>query len=829
LTTAGGDARPARLQAAASAVLVVAAFVFTLWQLHPRLLLADTTPTGGDLAAHVWGPAYLRDHLLPDLQLSGWSFDWFGGFPAYRFYMVVPALLVVIVDTVVPYGVALKLVTVFGALMLPVAAWALGRLGGARFPVPPLMAVAALAFLFDETFTIYGGNLASTLAGEFSFSIALSLGVLYLGLLAAGVRTGRHLVTTAIVFAGAALCHGIVALALLTVGTAVVVAIYAAGRWRQGTAHAAVAVGLGTLLSACWVVPFVLDRRQLTDLGYPRRPSGPDDSYWQMLFPQPAWIDRLLVLACLAGLVGSIVRRRRLGIALAALTVVFGAWAVVQPSGLLWNARLLPFLYLSRYLLVAVGVVDLGAVAAAMLTRFSGRRPPRITNVAAAIGAGVAVVLLLLLQLQELPGGRTTHGVALEDGVVRASSTYRWGPISYSSGGDERPGFVDDWAAWDFAGLEGAPRYEEYAALAAAMDRLGHTRGCGRALWEDHPNLEEYGSAHALALLPYFTDGCIATMDGLFVESSPLTGHIALATAALSAYSADPITDLPYRHADLDAGVDQARQLGVRYYLAYTPEMTDPADRHPELTKLAISGPWHVYEIDGGAELVVPLAPETGVTVTDVSTGDESISFRVDRTGIPVLVKTPYFPGWRASGAGEPRIAGPGLMAITPTERQVEVRFERRLVDHVSSALTGLGVLAAVVLAVRRRRLRALLAGRAVEQLAEDVEVAEVAGGLLDEVDVGEPEVERAVRRVGGGLVELPTGDRLPRSFARLRVQGDDVVERFIDRGVPLPVDVVVPRRRRPRLGHLQAGELVGEPAVLDDGEVLEQAGDRRA
>ena len=44
--------------------------------------------------------------------------------------------------------------------------------------MPELLAVAAVIFLFDESFPIYGGNIASTMAGEFSFSIALSLAVL---------------------------------------------------------------------------------------------------------------------------------------------------------------------------------------------------------------------------------------------------------------------------------------------------------------------------------------------------------------------------------------------------------------------------------------------------------------------------------------------------------------------------------------------------------------------------------------------------------------------------------------------------------------------------
>src|SRR5690606_6359843 len=144
-----------------------------------------------DFGAHVWGPAYLRDHLLPGGWFNGWSMDWYAGMPAYRFYMVLPALLIVAVDTVLPYGVSMKLVSVLGLVTLPAACWAFGRLAKFRYPMPELFAFAGLAFALDESFSIYGGNLRSTMAGEFSFSIALSLAVLGLGLLANGLQTGR--------------------------------------------------------------------------------------------------------------------------------------------------------------------------------------------------------------------------------------------------------------------------------------------------------------------------------------------------------------------------------------------------------------------------------------------------------------------------------------------------------------------------------------------------------------------------------------------------------------------------------------------------------------
>ena len=205
--------------------------LFVVWVVNPAgVLLTDTTPTGGDLGAHVWGPAFIRDELLPRFRLTGWTPDWYAGFPAFHFYMVVPMLAVVAVNVglalplavpvalasvaggiwlerrrptgwipglwmlgvftvlVVPvaYGVAFKWVTVAGLVAMPVAAWLMGRLAGLEFPGPALMAAATLPFIFDRAFNIMGGNLMSTMAGEFAFALAVVALLVYLGLLVRG-------------------------------------------------------------------------------------------------------------------------------------------------------------------------------------------------------------------------------------------------------------------------------------------------------------------------------------------------------------------------------------------------------------------------------------------------------------------------------------------------------------------------------------------------------------------------------------------------------------------------------------------------------------------
>src|SRR5258706_5022888 len=177
-------------------VVVVLAAGFVLGQLGLGNILRDTTPAGGDMGAHVWGPAFLRDHLLPHGRLSGWTSDWYDGFPAYQFYMVLPALMVValnaglhgiaallpltlavgagvfawryparstrrrglitaavvvaVLGIGLPYGVAFKIITIAGLLSLPVAAYAFGRLADLPFPTPALLTVATLPFLFNR-------------------------------------------------------------------------------------------------------------------------------------------------------------------------------------------------------------------------------------------------------------------------------------------------------------------------------------------------------------------------------------------------------------------------------------------------------------------------------------------------------------------------------------------------------------------------------------------------------------------------------------------------------------------------------------------------------
>jgi hypothetical protein len=602
-----------------TALIVVGGTTFAVLKVvHLNLVFENNTPTGGDMGAHVMAPAYLRDHLLPHFQLSGWSNYWYDGFPLYRFYMVVPALMIVALNVVFPYGVAFKLVAILGLVTLPGCCWAFGRLARFRYPMPELMALAATIFLFDESFSIYGGNVKSTMAGEFSFSIALSFAILGLGVFARGMETGKFRSWAAILLALAMLCHGIVLL-FVALGAVLLWAV-----WMDRTRFiygATVLVG-AVLLSAFWVVPFLANHAYMTDMKYHGRPDGAGDSYWDMFFPWTTFLDIVVTGLAIFGFVASVIRRHLagawLGICCLALTAfVFLAKNSLPIIGLLWNPRLLPFLYLLRLMLMMVGIVELVEVVVRGSRGRLARGSMWKVGAATAGVVGLVVLVMELFLFQQVPGGHTTteHG----------KTVYAWGiggfdPIKLSVHATDAQS--DGWTRYNFMGYEGRDAYGEYKALIDQMKSLGAdtAHGCGRAMWENNGDNGQYGTTMALMLLPHWTDGCIASMEGLFFEASGTTPYHFITAAAMSSNSSNPVRELRYDNNDAAKGVPYMQTLGVKYLMVFTEKAKAQADTRPELTKLASVGPWNIYQV-ADSDLVVPLAVQP--VVVNARGGDQ--------------------------------------------------------------------------------------------------------------------------------------------------------------------------------------------------------------
>ena len=604
-----------RTQLALAAAIIAFTTLMVFFTLQPSLIFRNNTPTGGDMGAHVYGPAYLRDHLLTSFRLSGWSNDWYAGLPIYRFYMVVPAIFILLFDIVLPYGIALKLVAVAGLLALPVCTWLFAKLARLVFPLPELLVVASTVFLFDESFTIYGGNIASTMAGEFSFSIALAFSILGFGVFIRGLETGKYRIAATLLLALAALSHGIVLL-FVFLGYVLILAMHRdAAKWRLGLP----VIGTAILLSAFWVVPFVLNHSYMTDMKYEPQPTGYSESFIDMFFPLHTVFNVIVMGFAIVGFLSALWRRNStaswMGIYGIILAIgVFVARESLPIIGLLWNPRILPFFYLLRYMLMMIGIYETVVAVArfASLERAAARvaktgevqtlapspRGRLNFNVATAVVVALLAISVIGFRFQELP--LATFRTA-EDGSVR----YGIGPFSVPSSND---GFVDGWARWNFTGYEGKSAYGEYRAIVETMKQIGEDPryGCGRALWENNGELNKYGTTMGLMLLPHWTDGCIGSMEGLFFEASGTTPYHFIAAAAMSKQSSNPVRELRYDDNNAALGVRYLQELGVRYYMGFTPEAVREASAQPALREITRSGPWVIYEV-AASDLVVPL------------------------------------------------------------------------------------------------------------------------------------------------------------------------------------------------------------------------------
>ncbi len=692
---------------------------------------------------------------------------------------------------------------------------------------------------FDQH--IMGGTLASNLAGEFSYTIALALALCFLGALAWSLRTRRAPWLPAVLFAATAMSHLVVAVfavvgglvilvgttpkpwsrgrrrglgvaagavlalgpALLTVATgdpggvasvvfaAIGVAVVLVACWPRETLARAAAIGtVGALLTAVWSVPLAATLQYTTDMRY-----AAITQYGSFLFPWSylfgirgalPWQWGAATLITIA-LVGGVIARRRSTLVVVLLTAITGlmfvVWASVQATPA-WNLRVLPFWYLCVFLLMGLGVAELVRGAAWLAARVRAHRAdvpagddlldgaprPWSSVTPRMIGIGTAVALTVVL----------TVGTLININASKDFLPYwiKWNESGYQDLAGQGPGLKKD--------------YPEYRTL---MDTIGRLPQAGRTLFEGGPGINVYGTPLALMLLPYWTNGRFATMEGLYYESSATTPYVFMAVATLDGpgNASNPVRGVPYRTiSDFSLGVRYLQMLGVRYFAAHSTLSREAANADPRL-KLVATSPtgkggiypdtWAIYQV-ANAPTVSPLAyqpvvvdppsaaeqttctnevvangvaanevtlhdwqdciavpwfndpsalnrvlvaagpaswqhaqatparqltrqPLPPVTVTDLRQTDSSISFHVSRTGVPVLVKTSYFPNWQAAGAEGPYRATPNFMVVVPTSHAVHLTYATTNAEWLGRFLTLLGLVGVGLLVWwgRRRRL----------------------------------------------------------------------------------------------------------------------------
>jgi len=564
--------------------------------LSPELIISATTPSGGDMGAHVLGPAFLRDELLPRGRIQGWSNSWFAGFPIFYFYFPLPSLSIVFLDLFLPYGVAFKLVTVVGLMGLPAATYYFARSMGFGRSVSMVTATAGAAFAFLENPTpqIFGGTIASTLAGEFSYSWSFSLALVYLGLMTRTIHEDRKYGPWAALFlALTALTH------VITTITAVFATLVMLA-WKKGRQFVPVTWVLGFAIAGFWALPLLARLNMTTDMNW--QPLRGVDEF----APPEMWP---VIIAGLVGIVWSTIRTPRVlpFVALTLMPIV--AFINLDQGSKLWNGRVLPHWFFGMHIFAGLAI---GLFAVEVAKRLPKRIPVwwaqaavgmfGLFMITVANGADrqlpvfgaqielrwIVAVLALTAMVALFAAPERVLGTTLVPAVAAAMVL---GAASVGTVTDEA--YVDGWARWNYSGYEEKGPYAEYQSV---IERVGALEP-GRVQWEANNELNQYGTPMALMLFPYWTEGTHPSMEGLFFESSLTTPFHFLNAGELSFKPSNPIPGLRYHNFDFDRGSAHMQLFNVEYYVTFTEEAREEALAHPDFTLIGDTSPFSIFEL----------------------------------------------------------------------------------------------------------------------------------------------------------------------------------------------------------------------------------------
>ncbi len=690
LLDCGGMAPATSRQRIADALGLATILLVLLDLLRPSLLLLPTITAGGDTPCHYPTAVWFHDHLLPALRLHGWYPGASLGHPLLLYYFPFPFVLMSCLAPVFGMPVAFKLGTVLGVFLLPLLVYASFRLMRLAFPAPLLGASAALVFLYLEDNPIWGGTIASTLTGEFSYTYGVGFAVLFLGVAFRAHADGRGPWAPAAVLALTSYAHGY---AVLWAGLTASALLLSGGgrgaggavRGRHETLRWLVAVaGLAFAFAGPALLPL------LAGWGF----TTPFDDAWIEVTAR-GLLPSLLVPLLLAGataLAVTLLRRAIGGRADARLVLLgFGALAgaALATAG------------------PGLGVIDVRFVPLAQLS----------LSLAGAAGIGLLISQFALADVAAL-------GIVLV-AAVQADASSR---------------ILRHWIDWNYSGLEAKELWPAWQELTRS---LRGDAGAGRVAVEYGALHERAGSIRMHETLPFFSGR--SGIEGVYNQSSTTTHPVYYLISELFPSSPNPFRSRTYSRFDPDSALSRLSLFNVSHVVAVTDRLAATLDARSGVVREASFPPYTVYRVaDPAAGYVAPLAfapvrspregwrdqsfrwfsrkpPNRAVLVFtddrrfDVVAADawappperplppgvevtekieaESIRITTTRPGHPLLVKISYHPRWRAEGAFGPYLASPGLMLIVPRQRDVRLFYAAR----TGSDWLGLGLAAAAL------------------------------------------------------------------------------------------------------------------------------------
>ena len=640
------------------------AIVFLFIHYLPSDVLSENPATGGDRGSHFWPLVTLVERGLPDFIIRSWSPGNLGGEPHLLHYFPLPHLLMAFLSLFMLLGKAFNVGTLLPLATLPLSIFFGLKAMKLRDPLPLLGVLGSLVFLYNEGFSMWGGNTLPTLAGEFAHVYALNFLFLTVGAIAWELRNHKPPLLSAFLSAALALSHGYVFVALPSFYLSVI--LFGRHRsWRERFTHCFWS-GIFTVFLALWfLLPMIQNARWTT----PHSMTWISDNLLKESLP-PIFYPVLLLLG--VGLVGLFVGGRSRGRLKANLRL-----------GVFW---LIPavFYFVMYFVFPSVGLVDVRAI-------------PKMEII------GCVLALLLFGRVLRQWGGRVFVCLAVIPLLV---SSVWWIDFHVSK--------FPYWLQWNYSGWENKALYEPLMDL--SRDLRG-TFSDPRVIYEHSDVNDGAGTLRVFEMLPYFARR--ATLESTYLQAGILSPLAFDLQARVSKTPSCPFySEYPCPPYDVETSEEKLRLMSVGDLILVTEEVRKQADASPWLEKKKVYGPWHLYSLKEPPQLVEvatrPLLPlktagwrqefykwfqeyegtqnflvagrEAGaITLIDNLIGNpdilssggnchprlevdiNSVRLQTDCPGKLHILKLAYHPSWESSTGDPFYLVSPGFLALVPS------------------------------------------------------------------------------------------------------------------------------------------------------------------
>ncbi len=686
-------------------LIIISIFVFLLKFFKPELLLSRTITSGGDTASQYYPAKYMADYLLPSGKIIGWSPGWYGGMPMFQFYFPLPFLLMSLLSYAMPLQIAFKIITVLGIFLLPAMVFLSLKIMKFEFPVPITGALFTLPFLFMEANSMWGGNIPSTLAGEFSYSLSLSLSILFFGTMYAGIKENKYWVLNGILYALILNSHIITAMWVGIASLFMLVANFGSKKFdiKRDAAYFFKTYALSLLLVSFWLLPLVTNLRYTTpysdtwhatidqilpkillgpslykDLNNPPLNSAPTET-----LPPWRFISVLTLLVAISIYQFSKNGDKRTGFWLFAALTAMLFFLFGENVGVI-NIRFVPFIQLSLLITACIGL-----------------------NFLSKIKFNWILVMLVMAGIIYWTNANTN--------------------------------FIAFWIEWNYKGFEGKSLWPAYYQV---NDFIKGNYSQPRVVYEHSSEHDKAGTPRAFESIPLFANR--ATLEGLYMQSTVSSPFIFYIQSEISKEQSCPFfNQYPCTSFNLERGTEHLKMFNVNQYITVSDQAKTAANKSKQMKLTKNIEPYSIYEIttnensyvvvpdywpvrmqmkdwkrisyewfkNGDLNVSIIFTNDNLPNITNVNSWDhniklpikencsvkenvknEEISFTTNCVGKPHIIRVSYYPNWKVDGAKKIYLVSPSFMLVFPEKENVSIWYGSTTINHIANVLTIIGI-----------------------------------------------------------------------------------------------------------------------------------------